>query len=123
MPLIIMLKILLQLEPGAHFTSLKRSWRKVMFLHLSVILFTGGSVRGVPVQGVSVQGSLCPGDLHPGGVSVQGWVSVWGVLSGRPLPVRVKNGEYASYWNAFLLCIKLFVVSRTQCNWVTVQLH
>ena len=77
-----------------------------MFLHLSVILFTGGRslfqhaprhmTRGVSVQGVSVQGGLCPGGslsrgglclrvsvqggLCPGGVSVQG-----GLCPGRSL--------------------------------------
>ena len=72
-------------------TACKRSCGKVMFLHLSVILFTGGSLsRGVSVQewgylssggglcpgvGVSVQvGVLCPGvgSLSRGGVFVQG---------------------------------------------------
>ena len=36
----------------------QRSWGKVMFLHVSVILFTGGG-RGVSV---SVPGGLCHGD-------------------------------------------------------------
>ena len=33
--------------------------------------------------------------------------------------LRATSGRYASYWNAFLLCIKLHVVSGTQCklNW------
>ena len=35
-----------------------------MFLHLSVILFTGGSLSK---EGVSVQGGLCLGGLCPGG--------------------------------------------------------
>ena len=62
-------------------------WSKVMFLHLSVILFRGGSLsRGR---------GLCPG----GGVSVQGE----GSLSGRHLPRTVRCGQYVSYWNAFLL--------------------
>ena len=65
-----------------------------MFLHLSVILFTGGSLStGVFGGGeVSVQGGLCPGEslsgggLCPGyiclvgGISVQG-VSVYGSVS------------------------------------------
>ena len=60
---------------------------KVMFLHLSVILFIGGSLsrgwegsvqgegslfRWVSVQGVSIQRHLYPGALCPG-------VSIWGV--------------------------------------------
>ena len=65
-------------------TARKRSCGNVMFLHLSVILFTGGS--------------LCPG----GGVFVQG-VSVTKTLP----PVRWKSGRYASYWNAFLSKVNL----------------
>ena len=48
----------------------QQSCGKVMFLHLSVILFTGGSLS----RGVSVWWTLCPGGLCPGGS-----------LSGRPL--------------------------------------
>ena len=71
---------------------------KVMFLHLSVTLFTGGvsvqeglcpegiSVQGFSVQGVSVQGVSVQGDLCLG-VSVQGES-----LSGRPPPVRLCAG-------------------------------
>ena len=67
----------------------QRSCGKVMFLHLSVILFTGG---GISVQGVS-KGGLCPREgLCPGGL-----------CQGKP-PVRtVTCGRYVSYWNAFLL--------------------
>ena len=67
---------------------------KVMFLHLSVILFT----RGVSVcpGGISIPGGLCPQ-----GVSVQG-----GSLSWRP-PGMVTSGRSASYWNAFLLNLEL----------------
>ena len=68
----------------------KEVWGKVMFLHLSVILFTGG--RG------SLSGGLCPGGAlcRVGGVSV------------RETPYRdrdphtVKSGRYASYWKVFL---------------------
>ena len=63
------------------FTARKQSCGKVMFLNLSVILFTGGgvSVGGglCPREGRCPRGSLCPGGLCPGG----------GVISGRP-PVR-----------------------------------
>ena len=45
------------------FTACKRSCEKVMFLHLSVILFTGGLCGGLCPGG----GGLCPGE----GVSVQ----------------------------------------------------
>ena len=74
------------------------SWGKVMFLHVSVILFTGGSqspsqgvsVWGVSVLGVLVQGGLCPAGLCPGG-SLSGGVSVQevcarGSLSGGLCP-------------------------------------
>ena len=68
-----------------------------MFLHLSVILFTGGkvSVQGGFVQGISVCGSLS-GGLCPR-------VSVQGGLNLRDSPSTVTCGQYASYWNTFLL--------------------
>ena len=68
-----------------------------MFLHLSVILFTGGSLsREVSVQG----GSLSRGVLCQGGVSVQG-------VSVRETPPHIQwtSGQYASYWNAFLFSV------------------
>ena len=58
----------------------KRSCGKVMFLHLSVILFTGGSL----FRGFSVQGGLCPGvslsrgSLSSGSLSRAGRGSLWG---------------------------------------------
>ena len=55
-----------------------------MFLHVSVILFTGGTRSlswGSPSQGVSVFGGLCPGGLCPGGCLCPGGVFVWGSLS------------------------------------------
>ena len=89
-------------------TARKRSCGKVMFLHLSMILFTGGSLSrgslsrgglcleglclkglcpggslclGVPVQG----GGFCSGGVCPGvGEVFVGGVSVRGSLSGRP---------------------------------------
>ena len=67
-------------------TARKRSCGKVMFLHLSVILFTRGGLS----RGVSVRGCLCPGMSLSRGVSV------------RETPHTVKSGRYASYWNAFL---------------------
>ena len=72
------------------FTARKRSCGKVMFLHLSVILFTGGvSVQDESLSrvGLCPRGSLSTGSLSRRvsvqGVSVQG-VSVRGYLSGRP---------------------------------------
>ena len=68
-------------------------WGKVMFLHLSVILFLGGLCpsmhhrshdQGVSVQGVSIQEGLCPGgSLSREGMGLcpgRGWVSVQGGL-------------------------------------------
>ena len=84
-------------------------WGKVIFSQASVILYTGeGSLSG---RGWSVQGGLCleaslsreglcPGEgLSPGGISVWG-VSVQG---GIPRESQSQSGQYASYWNAFLL--------------------
>ena len=59
-------------------------------------LYLGGSLsRGVSVQGVSVQGSLSRGSLSSG-------------FYVRETPRRrtVTCGQYASYWNAFLLIHK-----------------
>ena len=91
-------------------------------------LCPGVSVWGSLFRGVSVQGHLCPGGLCPVGlcpggslsrkVSVQEGLCPGGYLSrgsllGRP-PHRqgVTSGWYASYWNAFLLCIILVVTSN-----------
>ena len=68
-------------------------WDKVIFLHLFVILFTGGCLLpGGLVQGVG----MC---------LVRGGASSWGVcLVETPLPPDgYCCGRYASYWNAFLL--------------------
>ena len=66
-------------------TARKRSCGKVIFLHLSVILFTGGGSLsgGLCQRGSLSRGALCLGGLSPGrsltkGVSVQG-----GSLSGE----------------------------------------
>ena len=72
----------------------KRSCGKVMFLHLSVILFT---------RGVSASGSrenVC--------LWVQGVYTPW---ADTPCRDDHWSGRYASYWNAFLLTIKLYATS------------
>ena len=89
----------------------KEVWGKVMFLHLSVILFTGG---------VSVQEGLFPG-VSVQGVSVQG-VSVQGV-SIRETPHTVKSGQYASYWNAFLLHIRVLARGYIGLNLLQITNH
>ena len=90
----------------------------------------GDFCPGVSIQGVSVQGGRCPGGSLSRGslsggslsrrVSVRG-ASVWGSCPGsslsrgfsvrgvfvREIPHIVKWGQYASYWNAFLLKISL----------------
>ena len=91
-------------------------WGKVMFLHLCVILFTGGwlpsmhdrshdqGVGGSASRGRSASKGVCiGGGLHAGVV-----VCIWGVGQ-TPLPEidgilwdRSTSGRYASYWNAFL---------------------
>ena len=74
------------------FTARKRSWGKVMFLHRCVILFTG--------QGYDVT-SLWSHILSKG-VWSRGFL-VPGVGRHYPPPTTHKSGQYASYWNAFLL--------------------
>ena len=68
----------------------KRSCGKVMFLHLSVILFTNGGMRG---------GGACMAwwghALHGGGHAWRG-----GGMCGRR--DGHCSGRYALYWNAFL---------------------
>ena len=70
-------------------------------------------VKSIFSQCLSVHGGgggLCPGGFQPGGcpggVSVQESLSR-GSLSGRP-PRTVTCGQYASYWNAFLLLISIY---------------
>ena len=94
--------------------------RKVMFLHLSVILFTGefsvqgGLCPGVSLfRGVSVRGGgLCPGVLCPGGSLCEGFLSR-GSLSRRSLSWillhTVMCWQYASYWNLFLFGHKVCI--------------
>ena len=59
----------------------QQSCGKVMFLHLSVILFTGGFVCG-PLGGHPPPGQTTPSAVHAG--------------------IRSTSGRYASYWYAFL---------------------
>ena len=95
----------------------QRSFSKVMFLHLSVILFTGGSMSGG--GGLCPERDLCPGGslsrrgLCPG-VSVQG-----GLYQGAPPRRTVTFGRYASYWNAFFFCCILTVNTHVHADHVT----
>ena len=65
---------------------------------------TGGSASGGGVWlhgGICIRGGLSPGDLHRGGVGRapplmgMGYYRIWWSTS----------GQYASYWNAFLLTL------------------
>ena len=111
---------------GTHPTGMYSCYRpqtkfaKVMFLHLSVILFTGGglglcaggSLRSLS-RGVSILGGLCPRGVFVPGVSVWGGLCPrgsppgldglcpGGLCHGDP-PRTATSGRYASYWNAFL---------------------
>ena len=101
MPLIIMLKILLQLEPGAHFSALKRSWRKVIFLHLSVILFTGG---------ISVQGGPCPRESLSRGSPSLGGLCLGGSVRKTPTCTMKERGV-----RILLECI-LVIYQSVRCD-------
>ena len=74
-------------------------WVKVIFLHLSVILFTGGvPARGVPAS----RGCACSwGDA----------CSRSGCLVETP-PDGYCCGRYASYWNAFLFFLLVFFLEN-----------
>ena len=56
-----------------------------MFLHMPVILFTGGGL-GLRPGGVSIPGVYVPVGLCPGGVSVQGGLCPGGLCHGDPPP-------------------------------------
>ena len=109
----------------------QRSCGKVMFLHLSVILFTGGGgplSMGVSVQGVSVQGILSlggslsrglfsggslSGGLCPGGSHSRGSLSRGSLLGGGHSPVGSLSGRApnGNMWAVFILleCILVHV--------------
>ena len=99
--------------------------RKVMFLHLSVILVTGGLCSSM-YHSSHDQGGLCLGGSMSRRFYVQG-VSVQGGLLGTPpqteTPRTVTSGQYASYWNAFLFiqistikqCFEYVSLARNYC--------
>ena len=94
------------------FTARKRSCGKVMFLRVSMILFTiQVCSRGVPGPGGclvpggsawSWGGCLVLGGSAPGGTWSRGCLLQGGAWW-RP-PDGYCCGRYTSYWNAFLLC-------------------
>ena len=89
-------------------------WGKVIFLHLSVILFTGGEYLGrYTPQQVHPLGRCTLGQVHPLGrytpqAGTPHWAGTppWVGTPPRQVhpPIRMSmRGRYASYWNAFLL--------------------
>ena len=103
----------------------QRSWGKVMFLHLSAILFTGGSVSvhagipppwgpdtppgpGFPRDQAPPQDQAPPGTRHPRGSDTPHRDQA-PPQEQTPHPLRSPcweiqptSGRYASYWNAIL---------------------
>ena len=87
---------LLRLLTSWYFYRPQRSWGKVMFLHVSVILFTGGLPQCM-LGYTALERTLPPPRRRP--------------LPGRHLPtvsstcweIWATSGWYASYWNAYLL--------------------
>ena len=95
-----------------------------MFLHVSVILLTGGvcvvAPEGVGMCGCSrgghawlLFGGACM--VAPGGACVVAlggcaWLLLGGGMRGirRDTEIRSMSGRYASYWNAFLYYIELW---------------
>ena len=85
-------------------TARKRSCGKVTFLHLSVILFTGGSLSGGSLWGgVSVGGSLSRGSLS-------GWSlsrgSLYGGVSVRRQPPYGKERTVRILLECILVLVK-----------------
>ena len=91
----------------------QRSWGKVMFLHVCVILFTGGCYPSMHCRWYpSMPCSRSQGGSAAGGVSSRGsapWRGAWW----RPPRDSYCCGRYASYWNAFLLVLKMFLKTCT----------
>ena len=99
-------------KPGDH------NWfAKVMFLHLSVILLTGGGVSRSRPRGVYAQVGVCPGGCPgPGSAGVQTQtqgvcVSQHALRQTAPLAADGYScGRYVSYWNAFfylaIICVR-----------------
>ena len=79
-------------------------WGKVIFLHLSVILFKGGVPGQVPPGKYTPLAGTPPGrytpqQVHPQQVPPPGPATHAGI--------RSTSGRYASYWNAFLFLLVL----------------
>ena len=82
---------------------------KVMILHLSLILFTGGSTwagtpsaRYTPRAGAPLRQVHPPVDTPPAGTPGQVHLPRQVHLQALHTGIRSTSGRYASYWNAFL---------------------
>ena len=96
------------------FNARKRSCDKVMFLHLSVILFTGGSATPHPLG------------THPLWAHTPLGTPPLGTHTPHPLcivhaGIRSTSGRYASYWNAFFLYMYLCTVRSNKQVWTGLQ--
>ena len=69
----------------------QRSCVKVIFLHLSVILFTGGCAW----QGACMTGRVWQGVCVAGGMCARGHVWQWGAFHARPPPDTTRYGQWA----------------------------
>ena len=75
-------------------------WGKVIFLHLSVILFTGGSTcAGTPLAGTPQAGTPPRRYTPRAGTSPLGR---YPPRTSACWEIRATSVRYASYWNAFL---------------------
>ena len=96
------------------FTGRNEVVAKVIFLHLSVILFTGGE-GGLPQ---CMLGYHPPRSRPPLGADPPSPRSRHHPLRPDPLPweadssIRSTSGRYASYWNAFLLSLHFQIIPQ-----------
>ena len=72
-----------------------------MFLHVSVILFTGGGRERVSTSMHAGSRPPDPPGADPPGAGTPPGSACW--------EIRTTSGRYASYWNAILLIKNLFL--------------
>ena len=93
---------------------------KVIFLHLSVILFTGGEhVWGRPPRSRSPLGQTPLGQTPPWVRHPPGQIppQVRHTPRGADSGIQSTSGRYASYWNAFLLRILFTLPNHDTVQW------
>ena len=79
--------------------SANKVWGKVIFLHLSVILFTGGSTwTGIPRAGTPHWEGTPPRQVPLPQAGTSQSSACW--------EIRATSRQYASHWNAFLFQVK-----------------